>query len=211
LEGHPPLKGLTSVQHGWFYVQDPSTALAVMRLGAKPGETVLDMCAAPGGKATYIAQQMRNEGRVVALEPDTGRRDLLRKNCERLGATCVEVWEELGRSRKPFDRVLVDAPCSNTGVIRRRVDVRSRVSLNEIARLTATQKELLHRAAEVLKPGGILVYSTCSLEPEENEETVKAFLTQHPKFRLLDERTLLPFKDGVDGAYVARLESAPPG
>ena len=107
-----------------------------------------------------------------------------------------------------FDRILVDAPCSNTGVMRRRVDLRWRIEAAEITRLRATQLELLQKAATQLKPGGVLVYSTCSLEPDENTDLVKAFLAEQPGFRLESERQLLPFKDGVDGAYVAVLRSA---
>ena len=106
-----------------------------------------------------------------------------------------------------FDRVLVDAPCSNTGVLRRRVDLRWRISPEEILRLQKTQFELLRQAASVLKPGGTLVYSTCSLEPEENSEVVKEFLAAHQNFKLASECQLLPFADHVDGAFVARLEN----
>jgi 16S rRNA (cytosine967-C5)-methyltransferase len=106
---------------------------------------------------------------------------------------------------EPFDRVLVDAPCSNTGVMRRRVDVRWRIRPAELDRLRSLQANLLHRSFLQLKPGGILVYSTCSLEPEENTEVVQQFLAEHPSFRLEYEREIVPIEQGVDGAYVARL------
>ena len=112
------------------------------------------------------------------------------------------------QNRRPasyYDRILIDAPCSNTGVMRRRVDLRWRIRPEEIARLSATQRELLEQAAPRLKPGATLVYSTCSLEPEENEEVISNFLARHPEFRLGSERRLVPFKHGVDGAYVANL------
>jgi 16S rRNA (cytosine967-C5)-methyltransferase len=109
-------------------------------------------------------------------------------------------------NRQFVDRILVDAPCSNTGVMRRRVDLRWRVSLAEISRLRQTQLELLKLAAAKLRPGGVLIYSTCSLEPEENSEVVKEFLREHAGFKLENERALLPFADNVDGAYVARLK-----
>ena len=117
---------------------------------------------------------------------------------------------ESGTKQRPithrqFDRVLLDAPCSNTGVMRRRVDLRWRIRPEEIERLRGTQLGLLHQAAARLKPGGILVYSTCSLEPEENREVVQQFLSEHRGFKLDRERELLPFVDGVDGAYVARI------
>jgi 16S rRNA (cytosine967-C5)-methyltransferase len=132
---------------------------------------------------------------------------LVAENCTRLGVACAEIVPAGGTSFQPeaFDRVLVDAPCSNTGVMRRRVDLRWRVRPDEVTRLVAGQHDLLDRAANLLRPGGVLVYSTCSLEPEENESLVRQFLEAKPSFTLERERTLLPFVDGVDGAYVAKM------
>ena len=209
LKSHPPLNLLPSFRAGWFYLQDPSTLLAPALLGAQPGETILDLCAAPGGKTTFIAQQMHNTGKIIAQDLDQNRLKLVKENCARLGVTCVEaVLPSTLNSQLStnFDRILVDAPCSNTGVMRRRVDLRWRIIPEEISRLQKTQLELLRQAATKLKPGGVLVYSTCSLEPEENSELVKQFLAAQPDFKLEAERQLLPFADGVDGAYVARLK-----
>ena len=244
LDAHKPLGQLRSFQEGFFYIQDPSTLLAVRQLDPQPGETILDLCAAPGGKTTYIAQLMRNRGRVVAQDTADDRLALIQENCQRLGVTCVtaalsdpsgktvsgalfdkgaqesvSVHGARGSGNRQtrglphndatlehpclFDRVLVDAPCSNAGVMRRRVDLRWRIRIEEIERLRAAQLELLTQAATRLKPGGCLVYSTCSLEPEENIEVTRKFLEQNPKFHLKRERQLLPFEDGVDGAYVA--------
>jgi 16S rRNA (cytosine967-C5)-methyltransferase len=217
LKAHPPLASLGSFRDGWFYVQDPSTLLAVRELDPQPGETVLDFCAAPGGKTAFIAQLLRNEGRIVAQDVSEERLKLVRENCTRLGVTCVEeraagiVPAELnnrtacGTQAAHFDRVLVDASCSNTGVMRRRVDLRWRLQPAEIGRLRAAQLALLRQAALRLKAGGVLVYSTCSFEPEENQEVVKQFLGEHGGFKLESERELLPFAEAVDGAYVARL------
>jgi 16S rRNA (cytosine967-C5)-methyltransferase len=135
---------------------------------------------------------------------------LVTENCTRLGVTCVKPvalgdHPEGVLQFQKFDKVLVDAPCSNTGVLRRRLDLRWRLQPEEPARMAETQLQLLRLAALHLKPGGTLVYSTCSLELEENSEVVKAFLAAHPQFRLESERDLLPFRDGVDGAYVAKL------
>jgi len=207
LKAHPPLKTLGSFRDGWFYIQDPSTLLAVRELGAQPGENVLDLCAAPGGKATFIAQQMNNEGKLVAHDSFADRLKLILENCMRLGVTCAEVTATFNFQPATFDRILVDAPCSNTGVMRRRVDLRWLIQPPEIERLRATQLVLLNQAATVLKPGGVLVYSTCSLEPEENFELVKQFLATHANFKLEAERQLLPFTEHVDGAYVARLKN----
>jgi 16S rRNA (cytosine967-C5)-methyltransferase len=133
---------------------------------------------------------------------------LIRENCTRLGVTCVEPILPSTFNLQPstFNRILVDAPCSNTGVMRRRVDLRWRIIPDEISRLQKTQLELLRQAATKLKPGGVLVYSTCSLEPEENSELVQQFLATNSGFKLETDRQLLPFADGVDGAYVARLK-----
>ena len=210
LKSHPALTSLPSFQQGLYYVQDPSTLLAVGTLAPQPGESVLDLCAAPGGKTTLIAQFMENQGAIVAREIEPSRRELIRQNCARLSVTCVQVADEPGpeKTGEKFDRILVDAPCSNTGVMRRRVDLRWRVQPAEIERLRRVQLELLNSAASELKPGGTLVYSTCSLEPEENSGVVKEFLEARKNFRLETERELIPFNDGVDGAYTAKLRES---
>jgi len=208
LKSHPPLGRLPSFEQGLFYVQDPSTLLAVRELDPQRGESVLDLCAAPGGKLTYIAQLMGNQGRLLAHETAPERLKLIQQNCARLGVTCVQTVLPSTLNPQPstlFDRILIDAPCSNTGVMRRRVDLRWRIRPGEIGRLRTTQGELLRQAASLLKQGGTLVYSTCSLEPEENGEVVNGFLGEHPGFRLELTRELLPFVEGVDGTYVARL------
>jgi 16S rRNA (cytosine967-C5)-methyltransferase len=219
LKSHPPLAVLPSLRQGLFYVQDPGTLLAVRELDPRPGENILDLCAAPGGKTTYLAQLMKNEGRIVASDVSAERLKMVQQNCARLGVTCVEhraagilpadpTSSSSSAGRMPaarFDRVLVDAPCSNTGVMRRRVDLRWRIRPEEIERLRATQLDLLRQAALHLKPDGVLVYSTCSLEPEENIEVVKQFLVEHTGSEMERERELLPFADGVDGAFVAKM------
>jgi len=206
LKSHPPLNSLGSFRDGWFYIQDPSTLLAARELDPQLDETILDLCAAPGGKTTFIAQLMKNEGKIVACDISEERLKLVQENCARLGVTCVETVSAFRFPLSAFDRVLVDAPCSNTGVMRRRVDLRWRISPEEISRLRQTQLDLLQIAAAKLKPGGVLLYSTCSLEPEENSEVVKGFLREHKNFKLESERELLPFADNVDGAYVTRLK-----
>ena len=211
LKSHPPLHRLPSFQQGLFYVQDPSTLLAVRELDPQPGEAVLDLCAAPGGKLTFMAQLVGNEGRLTAHDLTPERLQLVQENCARLGVSCVQTALPPKLTTPPltfYDRVLVDAPCSNTGVMRRRVDLRWRIRPEELGRLRAMQLDLLRRGASLLKPTGALVYSTCSLEPEENREVVSDFLATDKRFRLDRERELLPFVDQVDGAYVARLVRA---
>jgi 16S rRNA (cytosine967-C5)-methyltransferase len=208
LKSHPPLNSLASFRGGGFYVQDPGTLLVACKLEAQPGEAILDLCAAPGGKTTFLAQLMNNQGRIVAQDISEARLKLIRENCVRLGVTCVETILPSTLNSQPatsFDRILVDAPCSNTGVMRRRVDLRWRIRPEEISRLRRMQLDLLKQAASRLKPGGVLVYSTCSLEPEENGEVVREFLRGRAGFKLESERELLPFVDNVDGAFVARF------
>jgi 16S rRNA (cytosine967-C5)-methyltransferase len=207
LKSHPPLAKLPSFREGFFYIQDPSTLLAVHELKPQPGETILDLCAAPGGKLTYLAQLMRNDGRLVAHDTFPDRLKLIQENCARLGITCAETVLPSTLDSRPstLDRVLLDAPCSNTGVMRRRVDLRWRIRPEELDRLRVTQLDLLRQAAAHLKPGGTLIYSTCSLEPEENEEVVREFLDAETGLRLETQRELLPFTDATDGAFVARL------
>jgi 16S rRNA (cytosine967-C5)-methyltransferase len=176
-------------------------------LDPQPGERVLDVCAAPGGKTTYIAQLMDDRGEVVAEDASAERLKLVVANCARLGIRCVTIR----RSRPPdpsetwFDRALLDVPCSNTGVLRRRVDARWRLQPRMLSGLTAEQLKLLTATSARVKRGGVLVYSTCSLEPEENQQVVARFLAEHPGWQRERERELLPFKDQADGAYVARL------
>jgi 16S rRNA (cytosine967-C5)-methyltransferase len=220
LKSAPPLSRLASFQEGGFYVQDPSTLLAVTVMDPRPGEQILDLCAAPGGKLAYAAQRMRNEGRLVAYDSKPARRELIRQNCARLGVQIAAIAEavepsgaRLAGAALPmihrFDRVLVDAPCSNTGVMRRRVDLRWRLRAADIGQLAESQVGLVRQAAGLVKPGGVLVYSTCSLEPEENEAVIQRFLQEHSGWRLDSERLLLPFVDATDGAYVARLLAPP--
>jgi 16S rRNA (cytosine967-C5)-methyltransferase len=203
LKSHPALGALGSFQQGFFYIQDPSTLLAPGMLQVSGGETVLDLCAAPGGKTTFIAQLMRNSGCIVAQDIDPARLRLVQENAERLGATFVSTASI--EVEMLFDRVLVDAPCSNTGVMRRRVELRWRIQPEEIKRLALTQMNILKAAAKRVRVGGALVYSTCSLERDENQAVVGQFLAEHNAFSLDSERELTPMQDGVDGAYSARL------
>jgi 16S rRNA (cytosine967-C5)-methyltransferase len=207
LKSHPPLNSLASFRDGWFYIQDPSTLLAPCKLGVQPGEMILDLCAAPGGKTTFIAQLMNNEGKIIACDISEERLKLVQENCLRLGISCVETILPSTLDSRPssFDRILVDAPCSNSGVMRRRVDLRWRISPEEISRLQQSQLDLFKLATPKLKSGGVLIYSTCSLEPEENSEVVKEFLHEHADFKLEFERELLPFVDNMDGAFIAKL------
>ncbi len=196
---------------GEFYVQDPSTLTAVDVLDPQPGESMLDMCAAPGGKTTYVAQKMQNNGRIIAADLSSSRLALVGENCRRLGVTIVATLAcegtHLDRCLRgeQFDRVLVDAPCSNTGVLRRRADLRWRIEQSEIPKLATLQEKLLIAAVPFIKPQGTLVYSTCSLEEEENERVVERFGRSHPEFTIETMQSTFPPRDGMDGAFVARF------
>jgi len=205
--GSPAL--LPSFLEGKFYIQDPSTLAAVQDLAPQPKENILDLCAAPGGKTTAIAQRMQDEGAILALDIDESRLERLRENSLRLGLNCIQpkALHQIDLKKAgPFDRILVDAPCSNTGVMRRRVDVRWRLNAREIPVLADAQLDLLNRAAPLLKPKGLMVYSTCSIEAEENEEVIERFLQKHRLFKQISCRNITPMKDGVDGAFVAQLK-----
>jgi 16S rRNA (cytosine967-C5)-methyltransferase len=200
---------------GHCYIQDPSTLIACRLLDSKPMEKILDACAAPGGKTGYIALLMKNKGTIVACDRNAERLRILKANMARLGVRIVlslrHDWTR-GRIPKeiasvaPFDRILVDAPCSNTGVMRRRIDVRWRLQPEDLIRMPDKQFKITRSAIRLLKPGGVLVYSTCSLETEENERVVARVLDQFPQMRLIDQEFCLPFRDHFDGAFAARLQ-----
>lgn len=203
-----------ALKRGHCYIQDPSTVMACQLLDPKPTEKILDACAAPGGKTGYIGQLMKNEGTIMACDRQSERLLILKENMARLGVGIVlslrHNWtrgcipEEI-ESVAPFDRILVDAPCSNTGVMRRRVDVRWRLQPGDLTRMPDEQFRITRSAISLLKPGGVLVYSTCSLETEENEQLVARVLDQFPQIRLTDQQFWLPFRDHFDGAFAARL------
>jgi len=190
---------------GAFVVQDPATAAAVELLDVRPGLRTLDFCAAPGGKTAQIFWRLGG-GTLVAAEPNAARRARLGENMRRVarGSSSVSVVETPPEGAL-FDRVLADVPCSNTGVLRRRPDARWRWSEKKLRSLAALQREILDRAAAFVAPGGILVYSTCSVEPEENREAVESFLSSRGGFRVAGEKASLPDGSGSDGAYACAL------
>ena len=204
LERGQRVEDVPGYAEGDFIVQDPGTRLAVELLDPKEGERILDACAAPGGKTVQIAWRGAS---VVACEVNPKRRRRLEENLARLKLG-VEVIPELPASQM-FDKVLVDAPCSNTGVLRRRPDARWNWNEEKLAALVKLQADILDACASRVAPGGVLVYSTCSNEPEENEAQVTAFLARHPDFSLAESRESIPFESGTDGAFAARLMRNP--
>ncbi len=215
LERGQRVEDIPGYAEGDFIVQDPGTRLAIELLDPKPDERILDACAAPGGKTVQIAWRGAS---VVACEVNPKRRRRLEENLARLKLD-VEVIPELPSlpenfqlstsNFKLFHKVLVDAPCSNTGVLRRRPDARWNWNEEKLAALVKLQSEILDACASRVAPGGLLVYSTCSNEPEENEAQVTAFLARHPDFSLEESRESIPFDSGTDGAFAARLKRNP--
>ena len=206
-----------ALESGHCYIQDPSTVFGCELLEPQSGEKILDACGAPGGKANYLAQLMQNRGMVIACDRDSQRLEILKDNILRLGTTIVRAirhdWTRDDVPKEiaviaPFDRVLVDAPCTNTGVIRRRIDVKWRLRPADFSRMANEQFIITRAALQLLKPGGVLVYSTCSLEPEENEQVVRRLLSEVRSLRLGAEKASLPFRDGFDGAFAAKLSKA---
>ncbi len=197
---------------GWFMVQDPATRLAVDLLDPQPGERILDACAAPGGKTVAVADRMNHVGTLVACDINPQRMRKLESNLHRCNLKWVRpsVINILNATldlfdNAPFDAVLLDVPCSNTGVIRRRPDARCRLTKKHLTQLLNLQREILTNASTLLRPGGRLVYSSCSLEHEENDGQIAAWLADHPAFRLDTEIRSFPPRDRMDGAYAARL------
>jgi 16S rRNA (cytosine967-C5)-methyltransferase len=208
LDGTIRVENVPGFAEGWFSVQDESALAAAALLDPQPGERVLDLCAAPGGKTTHLAERMQNCGSVLACDVNPDRLRLVDDSARRLGLTIIEtraVQADLSDLPPgPFDRVLVDVPCSNTGVLGKRPEVRWRISPEGIAELAALQRHLLCAAAERLAPGGRLVYSTCSIEPEENEAVVRALLEARPDLQPGAEQRHQPGLP-ADGGYQALL------
>lgn len=220
---HPGLATLNSLQKGLFQVQDESSMLVAHILDPQPGEFIIDACGAPGGKTTHIAALMNNTGRVLSTDIYEHKLALTRENAERLALTNIETMALDAVNLGPLypykaDRVLVDAPCSGLGVLRRKPDARWRKSEEILRDLPKLQAAILASAAQCVKPGGVLVYSTCTTEPVENQDIVNAFLQANPAFLL--ETTgeylpvakrpdamiqLWPHTDGVDGFFIARM------
>jgi len=212
------LHGLDAFRRGSFFVQDPAASLVTRYAAIAPGSVVADFCAAPGGKAIELS---REASCVFASDKSAARLSRLAENIDRLKAKGIELI--VMDARKPAitvaDAVLLDAPCTGTGTFRRHPDARWRLKASDIAVMASAQRGLLDAAAPVVRPGGLLVYSTCSIEPEENDQPVDLFLSNHPQFTLepppegsvppevMDDGRLrvLPQKHGTDGAFAARL------
>lgn len=207
---HHSIRDLPGFAEGDFAVQDHSSMLVASALGVQPKMHVLDLCAAPGGKTTHLAELMDNRGRITACDIDAKRLETVTALCQRLrvkGVETVLLKEDSEPPAGPFDAALVDVPCSNTGVLGRRPEVRWRLKPNEFEYLVRLQTRLLIEALVRVKPGGAVVYSTCSIEPEENEGVVKAVCKGMRGVSLEAEHHAIPGRPS-DGGYWARLRKA---
>jgi len=235
LEDSPPTSELPFLKEGLYIIQDEASQLVTSILDPKPGERILDACAAPGGKTTHIAQKMENKGEIYALDLTRGKLGQIEEMCQRLGVKVVKTMKGDATGSLPipkgmeFDRVLADVPCSGFGTLRRNPDLKWRRE-EDIGRLAELQSSILRNLAPYVKEGGILVYSTCTVFHEENEDVVEGFLKGHPEFRLdpidrvasafiVDGESAkyrsfvqkgyfktFPPKDKMDGFFVARVQ-----
>ena len=218
ISGGITLTELGAFKKGLFFVQDPAATVVTQYAAIEPGSTVADLCAAPGGKSLELS---RTAGSVFASDKSVGRLERLLMNQRRLetGNLYPFVGDARAPAVRPVDAVLIDVPCTGTGTFRRHPDARWRLKVSDLAVMAALQKSILRAAAKVVRAGGLLIYSTCSLEPEENDEQVEAFLSANPEWRLepppadvvpadvIDDGKLrvLPHRHGTDGAFAARL------
>lgn len=222
LSGTGDMEGLTAFQDGLFYIQDPASRLAVLASGAQPGMKVLDVCAAPGGKSFAAAIQMEDRGEVISCDLHPHKKTLMQKGAQRLGLSCVTPMTADGTVFRPeweeaFDVVITDAPCSGLGVVRKKPDIRYK-DPEPLAGLPQVQRAILDNAQRYVKPGGVLLYSTCTVLERENGGVIRGFLEDHPRFRresftlpgpvgAVEEGmvTLWPHRYGTDGFFICKL------
>ena len=212
LDGKNPLD-TDLYKEGFFSVQDKASRIAAESLGALPGDMVVDVCAAPGGKTMAIAESMKNKGRIIAADVHKGRVDLIKKEAVRLGVKIVTACDRDGRVVDGglvanADRVLVDAPCSGLGSARRKPEVKYKEFNEDMEGLPQVQLDILKAAAQYVKPGGVLVYSTCTIMNRENQEVTDAFLNANKAFGLVDKIQLLPIAGKTDGFFICKLRRA---
>lgn len=211
VKGALDLHNSDTYKRGLFSVQNRSSQLASIILEPKPGQLVIDVCAAPGGKTTHIAELMGNKGKVIAFDFHEHKISQINEAAQRLGITIIEACRFDSTMCKPeligkADRVLVDAPCSGLGVMNSKPDIRWHREEGDIAELNEIQSKILSSSAKYEKSGGFLVYSTCTILKDENERRVSRFLSEHSDFELVDERKLFTHIDGGSGFYIAKLK-----
>ncbi|MDF2892963.1 MAG: ribosomal small subunit methyltransferase RsmB/transcription antitermination factor NusB [Clostridia bacterium] len=227
IKGTSAIENKASFQQGLYQIQDESSMLAGLALNPQPGDLVLDVCSAPGGKATHAAELMNNNGKIIARDVYQHKLELIQQSCKRLGITIVEteIFDAKELDRKlvgKVDKVLLDAPCSGLGVLRRKPDLKWKKTPDNFDELAKLQQQMLSKAAEYVKPQGVLVYSTCTINKSENIKVVEAFLKSREDFYLEDLSKLLPENlasdtkttgyveifpniHGIDGFFISRL------
>lgn len=197
-------------KEGWFEVQDASSQLVAAYLDVKPGMQVIDACAGAGGKTLHLSALMESKGRIIAMDTEAWKLDELKRRAKRAGAQNIETRVAdaavIERLSETADRLLLDVPCSGLGVIKRNPDAKWKLKPDFITRITATQQQILSEYAKMLKPGGYMVYATCSILPMENGDQVKTFLAQNNQFELIKEQSVSPAQTGFDGFYMALLK-----
>lgn len=225
------IRGARSYLAGWFQVMDEASALIPYLLNPQPGEQILDACAGKGGKAALLGQLMKNRGAIAAVDLNEKALSTLKENCRRLGIHIVEpVWGDVRQAEtsggRRFDKILLDAPCSGLGTLRHHPEIKWRRPLASLPQMRELQASLLHGVAAYLRPGGVLVYATCSPQPQEDEEVVEEFLSSHPSFSVEDLSSHLPkpvggaitaqgylrtfpHRHGTDAFFAARLRCCP--
>lgn len=201
----------SSYEQGLISIQDEASQLIARIVDPQPDEEILDVCSAPGTKANHMAELMQNKGHIVCGDLHPHRVELIREGAKRLGITIMEPMvmdaTELAEIKgQMFDRVLCDVPCSGYGVLARKSDIKYHMKSEDMDTLIPIQKKILSKSAEHVKPNGILVYSTCTLNKKENEKQIQAFLKEHADFMLVEERTIFPFEAHSDGFYMAKLQ-----
>jgi 16S rRNA (cytosine967-C5)-methyltransferase len=215
---------MDSFRRGFFTIQDESAILPCLMLAPQPGERVIDLCAAPGGKTTAMAEMMKNEGEIIAVDKYEIKLSFIKAACDRLGLRNVKLLavDASTLESDQADKVLLDVPCSGLGVLTKKPDIKWKRDITDIIKLAKMQGDFIANAARLVKPGGVLVYSTCTTEPEENQEIVKQFLMKHPEFTVEDARQYVshdlvngdgfvetyPHRDGMDGSFAVRLRKA---
>ncbi len=208
-----PVTEIEGFDQGLFQIQDEAAQMVTQILDPKPDETILDACAGLGGKACHIAQQMENKGMVLAADLESHKLESLTTEAQRLGITNIKTQQinllkaTIKNFSGYFDRVLLDAPCTGLGVMRRNPDTKWKRTLKDILRLSAQQKKMLNAAANLVKPGGILVYAVCSCEPEENEQVIKAFLQKRTDYHLDTSPTNITTNMTTNGNHAPNIST----
>ena len=209
----PDLLATNAYKNGLFSVQDEASQLTAEILDPKKGDTVVDVCAAPGGKTMAIAERMNNTGEIIAQDIYKRKVDLIDKEAKRLGVTIVKTrtWDAtrvdstmVGKA----DRVICDVPCSGLGVVRRKPEIKYKKETEEFLLLPKKQLTILNSSAQYVKPGGVLMYCTCTINPAENEEVVSSFLKNHGNFRMVETKQLFPHTNGTDGFFICKMEKS---